>query len=245
MNDTNTPKIVTLSQSEKANIKLSDLSKEIGDDFLSVDTKKKRIRKIINDNNIEYADSSAGWLLTPAQAKLIKKLYEKKWSNDITQVNGKDSKEVIHLKYAIEEREKSIATLKKQAKEYSKRIADLSNENHDLQFQQRKDHEELKESNVKLTEITKQLNISVQKANELTENQQKLTAINAQINAQLAKLQSDQSELIRKYGDAQRQISDQQMSMDDKDREIERLKEQHDKLMNRGFFARLFNKDID
>lgn len=231
-------------ESKENEVKLSDIAKDIRANtdleskVPSIDTTKKRLRKIIKDNNIPYTDGSGGWTLSENNLKSIMSLYKSKWSGDLVKVTKADSKETAELKHSLQTSAQQIKELTQTREKDAEQIKSLSKKNDDLTAQVQK-------TNDKLTKLTEQLNISVQQAHELNRRQDSLMRENTAITKKLEEYQTNANELSRKFENAQTQIIDQQNDIADKDQEIQELKEKNDKLVNRGFWARLFNKDAD
>lgn len=215
---------------DQGKVTLTELANICGSRFIKLATRKKRIRVIITQNSIPYEDSTTGWLITKSNAEKVKSIYEKDWKDSEDPKDDPVAKENLSLKSDLKEKIRAYEALRKESDDLQEKVKDLTSKNDTLEKQ-------LIKSNSDYQEANKQLAAAVQRSQELVHTQQRLSVVNMEMQKQISDLSTQVVDANQKLASSQNQVISQQ-------EEMSKLKERNEKLMNRSFFARLFNKDV-
>lgn len=229
-------------ENNENSVTLSELANSLGNSSVQLQTKKKRIRKIIEELKIKIDTSAKPFEISEIDAQRIKEAYLKRWSLESDKKASTENFSDEQLKFRLEDKTRDLIEAKNM-------ISELTTKNSRLEDQLIKKDE-------KYDDLLKKLADSIKESHILVQNQQKITAKDDERAESLSSLAQSLVDSNRRLSDSQRQVSDQQSKILDqtnelnnlklekeaKEKEVEKLKAENEQLKHKSFFQKLFNK---
>lgn len=233
--------MVEENKKTKKYVTLSDLADQIGNNQIQLATRKKRIRQIIENKNIEHITNNRTWVIADENIEAIKSEYAKRWKKvDEARFDAKAKNEEQQLKKI------KIDELKRQLKE-QKQIFDEKEDYYKYELDRINRKNDALED--ELINSHSDLASAMEKNQDTLQRQQALMARNDQLLTDISNFKSEFIKTNNQYQQAQRQIENHKQEMQQKDKEFAKLKEEkenlqkeNERLKNRNLFQRIFNK---